>query len=315
MIIMFLDDGLGRDSNFEKCIESSQIVKFKLENLGFLIAHEKCFWLPSQRLKWLGYTWDTNIGKIFVNEDRIMKTEKKIRFLIDETNVGVEFFGSRFLASIVGQLISMQIVIGDLVRLNTRCLYDCIMGRASWDGPVKICKKAINEIHFWSISLQKLNDAGVDICKIDQLDIVDIEMFCDASDVGFGGYLTSDLNAKLVCKEMSGNWTLRERNESSTWRELECVNRFVQTFDNTFSDKTVKIYTDNQNVPHILRVGSKKQKLQDIATAIKQTCVDSNINIITQWVPRENNTHADKLSRHTDHDDWAIHSDIFDENQ
>ena len=92
-----------------------------------------------------------------------MKTEKKIRFLIEETNEGVEFFGSRFLASIVGQLISMQIVIADLVRLNTRYLYDCIMGRASWDAPVKSCKKAIIERHFWSISLQKLNDAGVDI--------------------------------------------------------------------------------------------------------------------------------------------------------
>ncbi|VDI04778.1 Hypothetical predicted protein, partial [Mytilus galloprovincialis] len=54
-------------------------------------------------------------------------------------------------------------------------------------------------------------------------------MFCDASDVGFGGYLTSDLNAKLFCKEMSGNWTLRERNESSTWRELECVNSVIDS--------------------------------------------------------------------------------------
>ncbi|XP_052103494.1 uncharacterized protein LOC127736976 [Mytilus californianus] len=209
-IIMFLDDGLGGDSNFEKCIESSQMVKNKLEQLGFLIAHEKCFWLPSQKLKWLGYTWDTNIGKIFVNEDRIMKTEKKIRSLIEETNEGVDFFGSRFLASIVGQLISMQIVIGDLVRLNTRYLYDCIMSRASWDAPVKICKKAINEIHFWSISLQKLNNAGVDICKVDKHDIVDIEMFCDASDVGFGGYITTDLNAKLFCKEMS-DWNKMSR--------------------------------------------------------------------------------------------------------
>ncbi|XP_052080798.1 uncharacterized protein LOC127718788 [Mytilus californianus] len=187
------------------------------------------------------------------------------------------------------------------------------MSRASWDAPVKICTKAINEIHFWSISLQKLNNAGVDIRKVDKHAIVDIEMFCDASDVGFVGILTTDLNAKLFCKEMSGNWTERERNESSTWRELECVNRFVQTFDSTFSDKTVKINTDNQNVPHILRVGSRKQKLQDIAIDIKQTCVSSNINIITQWVPREKNTHADTLSRHTDHDDLAIHSDIFDE--
>ncbi|VDI83308.1 Hypothetical predicted protein [Mytilus galloprovincialis] len=88
-------------------------------------------------------------------------------------------------------------------------------------------------------------------------------MFCDASDVGFGGYLTSDLNAKtFFARKCPVNWTLRERNESSTWRELECVNRFVQTFDNTFSDKTVKIYTDNQNVPHILRSLRLEQNVQ-----------------------------------------------------
>ncbi|VDI18633.1 Hypothetical predicted protein [Mytilus galloprovincialis] len=50
------------------------------------------------------YTWDTNMGKIFVNEDRIMKTEKKIRFLIEETNEWVEFSVSRFLVSIVDKL-------------------------------------------------------------------------------------------------------------------------------------------------------------------------------------------------------------------
>ncbi|XP_071123465.1 uncharacterized protein [Mytilus edulis] len=314
-VMMFLDDGLGGDNDFENCMNSSFEVKNTLERLGFLIAHEKCHLLPSQSMDWLGYTWDTKIGRVFIKEERIEKAENSIHKLCREATNGRLLFSARFLASILGQIISMMIVIGDKVRLHTRYLYDCIMGRASWVAPVKMNPDALTEILFWESSLRKLNEQGVDICRVDHDFVSDFDIFCDASDVGFGGYLSTQFSV-VTCvdnSEMSGNWTSDEKLESSTWRELKCARRVLCTYESKFSldNKSVSINSDNKNVPHILKVGSKKSILQNIAVDIHNICSEKNITLNSKWLPRADNQYADKLSRNTDNDDWGIHGELF----
>ena len=98
--------------------------------------------------------------------------------------------------------------------------------------------------------------------------VFDCEIFCDASDVGFGGFVNSDLDSHLENIETFGNWIESESLESSSWRELECVKRAIYTFSNELENKQVKINSDNKNVEHILKVGSKKTTLQKTATQI-----------------------------------------------
>jgi hypothetical protein len=98
--------------------------------------------------------------------------------------------------------------------------------------------------------------------------VFDCEICCDASDVGFGGFVNSDLDSHLENIETFGNWTESESLESSSWRELECVKRAIYTFSNELENKQVKINSDNKNIEHILKVGSKKTTLQKTATQI-----------------------------------------------
>jgi hypothetical protein len=46
-------------------------VNDQLQNVGFLIVHDKHHCSPCQKLDWLGYTWDTENGNIFVKEEGI----------------------------------------------------------------------------------------------------------------------------------------------------------------------------------------------------------------------------------------------------
>ncbi|CAG2189976.1 unnamed protein product [Mytilus edulis] len=140
--------------------------------------------------------------------------------------------------------------------------------------------------------------------------VSDFDNFCDASDVGFGGYLSAQCIV-VTCvdnSEMSGNWTSDEKLESSTWRELECARRVLCTYESKFSldNKSVSINSDNKNVPHILKVGSKKSILQNIAVDIHNICSEKNITLNSKWLPRADNQYADKLSRNTDNDDWGV---------
>ncbi|VDH99083.1 Hypothetical predicted protein [Mytilus galloprovincialis] len=134
-------------------------------------------------------------------------------------------------------------------------------------------------------------------------------MFSDASGEGYGGYIAEAGNSKMV--EMFGAWDAHETNMSSTWRELEAVHRVLKTNLPTLNGQSVKIHTDNKNVETILKVGSKKTHLQDINMEIQNACEQSNVSFFAQWIPRENNTHADTLSRLNDCDDWGVQTWLF----
>ena len=54
----------------------------------------------------------------------------------------------RALASVVGQIISMQPVFGKLVWLRTRALHECIISRASWEAQVLVTEDALRELKF-----------------------------------------------------------------------------------------------------------------------------------------------------------------------
>ncbi|VDI05831.1 Hypothetical predicted protein [Mytilus galloprovincialis] len=188
------------------------------------------------------------------------------------------------------------------------------MGRASWDARVKMNPDALTDILFWDSSLRKLNEQGVDICRVDHDFVSDFDIFCDASDVGFGGYLSTQCSV-VICvdvSEMSGNWTSDEKLESSTWRKLECARRVLCTYESKFSldNKSVSINSDNKNVLHILKVGSKKSILQNIAVDIHNIC-SAKTTLDSKWLLRADNQYADKLSRNTDNDDWGIHGELF----
>jgi tmRNA-binding protein len=66
---------------------------------------------------------------------------------------------------------------------------------------------------------------------------------------------------------------------------------------------SLKVYTDNKDVETILRVGSKKTYLHDKRMDIHETCVENDISISSQWITRESNKEADRLSRMNDCDD------------
>ena len=55
----------------------------------------------------------------------------------------------KVLASVTGQIISLQSVLGNKVRLRTRELFNCINARASWNAPVLVSKLSERHQCIW----------------------------------------------------------------------------------------------------------------------------------------------------------------------
>ena len=160
-IIMFLDDGIGGSGKLVDAARSSTFARESLLDLGFLLANEKCQWVPVQQVTWLGYFIDMIINKIYVTEERIQRLEMAIDSVLYQTDRDrYSLIHVRALASVVGQIISLQNVIGKKVSLKTRQMYRCILSRASWNAPVIVSEEAKAELIFWRRNARDLNSIG-----------------------------------------------------------------------------------------------------------------------------------------------------------
>lgn len=310
-VVMFLDDGLGSHTYRDKALSLSSHVHNTLIKLGFLISEEKCDWDPKQHATWLGYFWDMVLNRIFATEKRIARIENAIDSLFFQLKADrVQIIPVRFLASVVGQIISLQNVLGGLVCLKTRFLYQCIDSRIGWESYVYVNQNAIEELKFWRANVKLLNSEGRAIYEPKNCDI---DCFSDASGTGYGGYLALCAGALVEGTVVYGCWSEVEMLQSSTWREVASVERVLKSNEPILCHKTVKIYSDNSNVNSVLTKGSKKPVLHQLALRINEFCEAQNIKLFPEWISRDHEALelADKYSRMFDNDDWAIKNWIF----
>jgi hypothetical protein len=77
---------------------------------------------------------------------------------------------------------------------------------------------------------------------------------------------------------------------------------------------SVTCYADSHNAASIILKRSKVHESQSLVLTIFEFCAKNNTEIHTvciPWIPREQNTQADYLSRILDIDDWAISIEFF----
>ena len=210
-IIMFLDDGIGGHNNYNMAVKSSSYTKQTLGEFGFLLADEKCNWIPSQTACWLGHDIDMKKNMLFITKDRIERLEMKLKSVMFQIrHSSDDLIHVKILASIVGQIISLQNVIGNLARLRTRELFNCINSRASWNAPVKVTNDAWQELKYWIENARTLNERGK---YFKDPYVCAYTIFVDASATGYGGYV--EQNQSEFC-------IIDREHELSYFGEMNC---------------------------------------------------------------------------------------------
>ena len=120
----------------------------------------------------------------------------------------------------------------------------------------------------------------------------------DASDEGYGGFVLKHLN-KEIC---SAKFDEYEKETSSTVRELLAVKHVLTSFGYILKNQSVQVNIDNSSACRILSIGSSKPHLQNLAIDVLNFCTRFNIELIPQWIPREQYYLADCYSRMNDTD-------------
>ena len=295
-ITVYLDDGLGSVSGYQRAIEASAAVRATLDSAGFVHHPDKSKWEPVHRLTWLGFVIDMAKGQLEVPQDKILALKSMVHEASHRRSIP-----AKRLASIIGKIISMGLAIGPVSRFMSRSLYAVLSNRHSWSEHLELTVEAQTELKFWARCISDYNAQPL-WRSPSALRLV----YSDASDTGYGGYVIE--HGPAIAQ---GQWTRSEASQSSTWRELSAVLRVLQSVIEKLRNMRVHWFTDNQNVVQILKVGSRQSKLQVLAVEIFSLTVQNHVHLEPEWIPRELNQLADQISRIVDYDDWQLNPSVF----
>ncbi len=98
--------------------------------------------------------------------------------------------------------------------------------------------------------------------------------------------------------------TEEEAETSSTYRELLGVLRCLRALMHLCEGKFVVLYVDVENLLGIVNRGSAKLHINVVARELFKLCVERDITLSVELVPRELNSLADELSKFLIPSDW-----------
>ena len=290
--IIFVDDGIAAQKTEALAEKAARKIQYVLTRAGFTINRKKSDFKPKQKGKWLGVIIDTRNMIFSVPIEKMDKLKEDITEAM-ERNVSTP----KELAKIAGTLSSMHQAIGPLVRLFTRSLYQQIAEAFTWYQPVQLNQKSATELKFWLQNIEKVNG-----CTFKPRPTTTQMIFTDASGDGYGGFTVHRLQT-LIC---SGKFTSDEKQLSSTHRELLAVKFVLHSYGELLRNQAIQINIDNFGATRVLTIGSSKDHLQQLALEIFHHCLNNNIKITPEWIPRDKNVIADYYSKMKDTDNWGI---------
>ncbi|CAI7793365.1 unnamed protein product, partial [Closterium sp. NIES-54] len=201
-------------------------------------------------------------------------------------------------------LASMSLALGATARAFSHELLQLINNAPSWHSKVSLSTEAIHELHLWVEQFDRFNGA-----PFHHPHHYDAIIQVDASAHSWGATLsTFHGTPSNASAGMPDNlWPT-----SSTRRELEGVLWALRTFMDRLRHGHTLVRVDNQGVMFILRKGgSRNNELTLTCKEIITLCTDNAVRLAIEWIPRDQNTCADELSKLQDHDDYTLKQPWF----
>ena len=154
LVVTFLGVGIGGSPDYASCLVHSRLCRSDLYSAGFFVNLQKSVWVPSQVGTWLGFHLDSSLNFITVPLPKITKLQESISRILT-----LRFVNAKDLARVAGQLNSMFLAVGNIVRLMSRAMYAQISAQNSWFSNFFFFSGRFGRggISFWQSNLDNLN--------------------------------------------------------------------------------------------------------------------------------------------------------------
>ena len=296
LIFNYLDDILILANDSHKCKSHVQLVIKILINLGWKISFKKSTIEPAQKIEFLGVHYD-------LTRKTMRPMQKNIEKCIN--------LAKAFSNSIKANLKFYQMLIGSL----NFCSFYTYFGRFQL--------KFLHRFHRYSNSGYKIIPPSFksylkpweQVNMYEEVNIprkqVDLEIFTDASNLGWGGALV-ELDE---IHSASGSWTQDQSFLHINIKELLACIFSIKHFKAKLCNRVVLIHIDSKVTNCWLKKqGSIRNKLaHKFIKELLDITNQYNIQILTKWIKGKSNTIADLLSRDLGyiHPDTSLSDNLY----
>ncbi len=136
----------------------------------------------------------------------------------------------------------------------------------------------------------------------------------DASELGWGGWISLPSNPEEPLHQAAGFFTRRLAEQSSNFREMNAVHFCLLAFQPLLRGHSILLRTDNSTtMSYVNRYGGLVPHLTRVVTRIHSFLLLESCCMQAQHIPGLENVLADALSRRTDRaeSDWKLNPAVF----
>ncbi|XP_065175625.1 uncharacterized protein LOC135805510 [Sycon ciliatum] len=299
---MYFDDGTAAASSTEEADHMAKEMQQDLRASGFIVNVKKSRWVPSQVLEVLGCEVDMKIAVFRVPKEKAERVcNMAVGLLRSKRSVK-----ARSLASFAGFVQSLRLAIGPSTSLWTRSMYSALAEIRSFEHHLHLSSAVTRELAFWN------NFFGKTVVEFPMFPVeprIQVFTYSDASNVAWGGYVHSS-----PIKIAHGNFVAEHQGPmatSSTWREVNAMKCVLSSLVSSLSNRVVLHRSDNQNVVRVVKNGSRVPAIHEEVIQLTELCQRHCIHLAVDWVPRDDNTVADRISKAQDASDFQLNPTVF----
>lgn len=282
--VAYLDDFLLLANSFEECQYNVRATINLLSELGFIINFDKSCLTPEKRCTFLGFVFDSSNMTVGLPQEKRQHVLKWLDNILHKKVCSIRYF-SRFIGKIVS--ITPVFKYGKLYTKNfERVKYLALKkSRGSYKHFMEIPQFLLADLLWWKSHLL----SSVNPIVLSR--IFSIEIFSDASKIGWGAY----------CNEQRANglWTTVERSFHINKLELLAAYFALKCFARDLSNCDILLHVDNTTaMAYINRMGSVKYpELHKVAQKIWHWCERRNSFVVATYIQSKDNAEADLESR------------------
>lgn len=283
--VIYLDDILCLGNTYNDCVTNVKETLSLLKCLGFIVNLNKSCLEPQQCCKFLGFIFnsiDMTISLPLDKRSYILQLMQKFSHL--------STCKIRDLAHLIGVLTSACPAVRygwTYTKILERLKFLSLQGNENYDTRIKIPKNILPDLKWWSENIMIASNPLT-------VKNFDLEIFTDASKVGWGAYCDG--------RRAGGEWKIEERDFHINYLELLAVFLGLKCFVREKENLNLLLRVDNTTaIAYVNRMGGIQfPHLNSLSRMIWQWCEERKIWIFASYINSKDNVEADRESRNPD---------------
>ena len=299
MNTIYIDDSLLFGDTWEECARNVRETLEKALKAGFIGHPIKSWFIPTQKLEFLGFWIDSVKMQVTLTEEKAMVLKQLCTDLKRFKKPSI-----RTVARVVGKMVSSFPAV-NLAKLFYRPIDNekteaLKLNNGNYEAKMKLSDQAKDDLQWWIDNVTRSHGNIVETTP-------DFTIFSDASLSGWGG-AWGELTT-------GGNWSFSESKIHINVLELMAAYYVLASLCKDQSNVHIRLMIDNTTaVAYVNGMGGRKPLCNKITRKIWAWCIEKNIWISAAYLTSKENVVADKMSRISHHNsEWSLNMDIFEQ--